>query len=69
MPKLQILDTSGHRELTWQESGQATALAKVAFDEHLKKGYSAFKTDGEGGKIKAFDPQADIVMVPAIQGG
>lgn len=43
---------------------------ETEFNAMIAKGYSAFNiTDKENEQMRAFDPNADILMVPCIQGG
>lgn len=43
---------------------------ETEFNDLTKKGYFAADiTDGKNELIRKFDPQADIVMIPRMQGG
>jgi hypothetical protein len=75
MAKLRLLK-SGHGDLTlaeWERSRPETvAVAEALFAEHLTPGRLAFRLDGPGQSraIRQFDPAAaEILIVPAIQGG
>jgi hypothetical protein len=75
MSKLRLLKT-GHGDLTlaeWDKDQPETiALAEVAFCEHLTAGRMAFRLDGPGRStpIQRFEKSAaEILIVPAIQGG
>jgi hypothetical protein len=75
MAKLRLLKT-GHGDLClaeWDKSQPETvARAASAFAEQFTPGRLAFRLDGPGRSvpIKAFDPNAaEILLVPAIQGG
>ena len=75
MAKLRLLKT-GHGDLClaeWDTTQPATvAQAEAAFAEHFTAGRLAFRLDGPGQTraIRAFDATAaEILLVPAIQGG
>ncbi len=75
MAKLRLLKT-GHGDLClaeWDKSRPETVRdAEALFLEHLTPGRMAFRLDGPGQTrpIRAFDPSAaEILLVPAIQGG
>jgi hypothetical protein len=75
MAKLRLLKT-GHGDLClaeWDQSKPETvAEAASTFAAHLTTGRLAFCLDGPGQSrpIRAFDPAAaEILIVPAIQGG
>jgi hypothetical protein len=75
MATLRLLKT-GHGDLTlaeWDKDRPETvALAESAFAEHLTAGRLAFRIDGPGrsAPIRQFDRSAaEILIVPAIQGG
>ena len=75
MAKLRLLK-SGHGDLTlaeWERSRPETiTLAESLFAEHMTPGRLAFRLDGPGQSraIRQFDPAAaEILIVPAIQGG
>ena len=75
MAKLRLLK-SGHGDLTlaeWERSRPETiAVAESLFAEHMAPGRLAFRLDGPGQSraIRQFDPTAaEILIVPAIQGG
>ena len=75
MAKLRLLKT-GHGDLTlaeWDKDRPETiAAAEAAFAEHFTAGRLAFRLDGPG-RIDADPPvrtdRAEILIVPAIQGG
>jgi hypothetical protein len=75
MAKLRLLKT-GHGDLTlaeWDKDQPETiAAAEVAFSEHFTAGRLAFRLDGPGrsSPIHRFErTAAEILIVPAIQGG
>jgi hypothetical protein len=75
MAKLRLLKT-GHGDLCLAEwdvkRPETVAGAKAAFAENLTPGRLAFRLDGPGQTrpIREFDPTAaEILLVPAIQGG
>jgi hypothetical protein len=75
MSKLRLLKT-GHGDLTlaeWDKDRPETIrVAEVAFAEHLTPGRLAFRLDGPGRStpIERFErTAAEILIVPAIQGG
>ncbi len=75
MARLRLLKT-GHGDLTlaeWEKSRPETvATAEAIFAEHFKPGRLAFRLDGPGQTraIREFDASAaEILIVPAIQGG
>jgi len=75
MSKLRILKT-GHGDLTlaeWdKERPETVTVAEAAFAEHLTAGRLAFRLDGPGRStpIQRFEKTAaEILIVPAIQGG
>jgi len=75
MAKLRLLKT-GHGDLTlaeWDKDRPETvAVAESAFAEHYTAGRLAFRLDGPGRStpIRRFEKTAaEILIVPAIQGG
>jgi hypothetical protein len=67
--------TPGDTKLIW-DSGKDDEVeaARSTFDKLTKKGYVAFRAEGKdghaGAQIKAFDPEAErIILVPKMQGG
>ena len=51
-------------------SPERLAEIETEFNEMIKKGYFAADiTDKKNEFIKNFDPNADILMIPKIQGG
>jgi hypothetical protein len=74
MGVLNILDTSGHRQLYWDMSNaKEIAAAQKTFDRLVKHGYSAFgsvKSSDPKQAVTAFDStMEEVVMVPRIVGG
>ncbi|MES2756675.1 MAG: hypothetical protein V4693_04810 [Pseudomonadota bacterium] len=71
---MNIMDDSGHRQMTWSMSNaKEIAAAQKTFDRLAKQGYAAFgatrRTDAKRA-ITAFDPTLEeVVMVPRIVGG
>lgn len=54
------------------ETATPERLAEIEkeFNEMLAKGYFAADiTDKKNEEIRSFDPNADILMIPAVQGG
>jgi hypothetical protein len=75
MAKLRLLKT-GHGDLClaeWDKTRPETVQeAEAAFAEHFTPGRLAFRLDGPGQStpIRKFDASAaEILLVPAIQGG
>jgi hypothetical protein len=74
MPKHQIMDPRlGHDEKAWDKADVvAVKEAQARFEDLTKKGFSAI-VKGEAGakdrRITAFDPDADVLFIPALQGG
>jgi hypothetical protein len=75
MAKLRLLKT-GHGDLClaeWdRDKPETVEQAASAFAEHLTPGRLAFCLEGAGQSrpIREFDPRAaEILIVPAIQGG
>lgn len=72
--RLQVLDTSGHLELSWDpQKPEEVQTAVELFDRHVKvnKGM-AFRVDKDGKKeqIRVFDPNAyKIQLVSQFVGG
>lgn len=72
--ELRVLDHTGDTRMAWDKADPATIVAaKEFFDKHLAKGFLAFrvpKTEGEKAQLmKAFDPNTDIVLSPALTPG
>ncbi len=72
--RMQVLDRTGHTEIVWDPTKMIDVdIARAAFDEAIKKGYSAFRVEGEdqrGARISTFDPKAaKIMLVPQLVGG
>lgn len=73
MPKHMILDQSGHDEKVWDKADSVgVEEARARFDDLMSRGYLA-AVPGTGGapgaRIKDFDPGADVLFIPALQGG
>jgi len=72
--ELTVLDHTGDTKLVW-DSAQDDEIeaARKMFNDLKKKGYAAFSVTKKGDKgelLKAFDPDAErIIMAPALQGG
>ena len=71
---MNILDESGHREVTWDASNaKEIAAAQKTFDRLVKHGYAAFGAPARTWpkrSIMTFDPtMEEVVMVPRIVGG
>lgn len=74
MSTMNILDESGHRQVTWNASNaKEIAAAQKTFDRLLRHGYAAFGATARSGpkqSMRTFDPTMDeVVMVPRIVGG
>ena len=74
MSTMNILDESGHRQVTWDASNaKQIAAAQKTFDRLLRHGYAAFGAAAKTGPkhpMSRFDPAIDdVVMVPRIVGG
>lgn len=58
---------------TWDTdtvSPEKISEIETEFNKRMKEGYFAADiTDGKNELIKKFDPQADIVLIPKMQGG
>jgi hypothetical protein len=72
--EMNIMDRSGHKQLTWEaEKLDQILTAQETFDDLLKNGYTAFgsKTKTEAKHVmKEFDPtMEEMVMVPKTVGG
>ncbi|HEX2530420.1 MAG TPA: hypothetical protein VHK70_03015 [Burkholderiaceae bacterium] len=72
--RMNIMDRSGHKELTWDTAKLDEILAaKETFDNLMKQGYSAFGSplkDGTKHLVREFDPaMEELVVVPKIVGG
>jgi hypothetical protein len=71
---MNILDSSGHRQVHWDMSNSKDiAAAQKTFDRLAKQGYAAFGSmKGADAKqaVTTFDPAIEeLVMVPRIVGG
>lgn len=71
---MNILDQSGHRQVTWNTSNaREVAAAQKTFDHLVRHGYAAFGAALKSGpkqSMTAFDPaMEEVVMVPRIVGG
>lgn len=74
MSKLQIMDSSGDKTVRWRKDRpDEVRRAKDQFDEHIGKGYLAYRTGengGEGEQLRRFDSNAErIILAPPISGG
>lgn len=74
MSTMNILDESGHRQVTWNASNaKEIAAAQKTFDRLLRHGYAAFGAAARTGprqSMRTFDPTMDeVVLVPRIVGG
>ncbi|MGH8809636.1 MAG: hypothetical protein ACREX0_17320 [Noviherbaspirillum sp.] len=72
--EMNIMDTSGHKQLTWTtDKLEEIAAAQETFDTLIGKGYTAFgsKTKAEAKHaMKEFDPtMKEMVLVPRTVGG
>jgi hypothetical protein len=72
--KMNIMDRTGHSEVTWDPAKPVEVrAAKATFETLIAEGYSAFeiREDGESGKrITEFNPKAGkILMRPQLVGG
>ncbi|NEX60520.1 hypothetical protein [Noviherbaspirillum galbum] len=72
--EMNIMDRSGHKQLTWDTAKLDEILnAQETFDELVKNGYTAFgsTTKAEAKhSMKEFDPtMEELVMVPKTVGG
>jgi hypothetical protein len=72
--QMNIMDRSGHKELTWDADKLNEVLAaKTTFDNLMKRGYTAFgskyKADAKH-LVREFDPTLEeLVVVPKTVGG
>lgn len=71
---MNILDESGHRQVTWNASDtREIAEAQKTFDRLTRHGYAAFGATLKSGpkhSMAEFDPaMEEVVMVPRIVGG
>ena len=74
MSKLQIMDSSGDKTVRWRKDRpNEVRRAKEQFDEHIGKGYLAYRLaegGGEGEQLHRFDSNAErIILAPPISGG
>lgn len=61
---LQILDSTGHTELTTEKLSVEEINAK--FDELVSQGYLTYKTSGNDAElIRTFDPTAENIVAHA----
>jgi hypothetical protein len=72
--KLRLLCAEGDKTLAKWDSQNITAeeLREIAdeFEAMMQKGFfAADVTDGRNVLIKKFDPNADTVLIPRVQGG
>ena len=72
--QMNIMDRSGHKELTW-DTGQSDQVqtAKETFDNLMKRGYTAFGSQHKAEAkhlVREFDPtMEELVVVPKTVGG
>lgn len=71
---MNIMDETGHRQLTWDLCNtKEIAAAQKTFDRLLQRGHVAFGASNKSDlkrAITAFDPaMEEVVMVPRIVGG
>jgi hypothetical protein len=71
---LAILDRDGDTKITWEEGNETDVEhARRAFEDHQRKGYTAYKTDRQGNRAErmtTFDPKAErMILVPRMAGG
>lgn len=74
MHELSELNHTGDTKTLWNPDNETEVeIAKHAFNEFRRKGFSLFRVDTEGGKGKLmteFDPEAaKMIAVPRIVGG
>lgn len=73
MPTHRIMDYTGHSEKVWDAADVvSTKDAMKRFADLTGKGYRAVVPGdaGEPGTIaKTFDPNADVLFIPQLQGG
>lgn len=75
MAEMAIMDRSGDSKLIWdKDNADEVENAKRTFDDLKKKGFIAYKVEGEQGDkgeiIKKFDPTAErLIMAPPLVGG
>jgi hypothetical protein len=72
--EMSIMDSSGHKQLTWSiERSDEIAMAKKTFDQLIGDGYFAFASEKKMGTkhlINKFDPaMEEMIMVPRNVGG
>lgn len=74
MGRMQILDSNGHTEITWDPVDEAESLIAATRFTHLRaSGYFPFARwsgDKESVAIREFDPHVEeILWVRPLQGG
>ncbi|OGA87631.1 MAG: hypothetical protein A3G27_18840 [Betaproteobacteria bacterium RIFCSPLOWO2_12_FULL_66_14] len=74
MRTMRVMDTSrGDKPIQWNEKDPKTWVeAALVFDAVKAAGGQVFRAQpsGEGGGVVSkFDPQADMIATPRIQGG
>lgn len=72
--ELAVMGKSGDVKTMWNsDKPEEIKVAKEQFDALRAKGYAAFKTKKDGSKgeqIRAFDPEAEaIILAPPLVGG
>jgi hypothetical protein len=72
---MSVIGINGDSKFMWDpENETEVAAARAQFDALKKKGYLAYKVEGEKGKkgelLREFDPTSGrIIMAPAVAGG
>lgn len=73
MGKLQIMDHTGDRSVSWDKNDpESVKEASKVFNEHINNKHMAYKSNGDGTheQIRDFNPdEENIVMHKALQGG
>jgi hypothetical protein len=73
--RMQIMDTTGHTELTWNPgNADEVNVARETFERMTARGYQAFRpgeSKGQrGGRITSFDPDIErMILFPQLSGG
>lgn len=71
---MQIMDVTGHSEISWDPTKPVEVeVAKAAYEKLIQERYQAFRVDEDGDqgqRMANFDPKAGkIMMVPQLVGG
>lgn len=71
---MQVMDHTGDTKKTWNpDNRDEVDDARQSFNRLKKKGYIAYRVDGDGGKaaiMTEFDPTAaSMILAPAMRGG